>query len=44
MIEENHRDILKKYNEIPNKVKNPIKIDFGIEILQDKYISATIKA
>ena len=44
MLEENHRDTLKKYNEILNRVKDPIRIDFGIEVLQDKYISATIKS
>ena len=38
ILEENHRNISKKYNGIPNRFKGPIRIDFGIEVLQDKYI------
>ena len=38
ILEENHRNISKKYNEISNRFKGPIRIDFGIEVLQDKYI------
>ena len=44
MLEEKHKDIFEKYNEIWNKVKRDTGKDFDVEVIHDdKFIKNEIK-